>query len=105
MSISVKLNNPIGTYVEYKGKVQLVVSINESAIKYKIMNPDLSNVKLEVNISSVKPTDLAKAIGVVHNNDLYIVTSKKLIISMATLRVMKWDENHGIRKSILEAIG
>ena len=83
----------VGTYVSYKGLSHLVVETGE-LIKIVNLHSDNPNVKL-----NVKPTKLTvreeipAAITLNCSGKSYMVTVDNVIISMLTLRVMKWTTN------------
>lgn len=92
----------IGSYVEYKSKVQLVVSIKDN--KAQILDPSVGNTKLNVLISNlIYKGNLAPV--VTYEGKGYIVTLRnKIIISLATGRVMKWSHSHPMRLAILAKV-
>jgi hypothetical protein len=92
----------VGTYVLYKGLSHLVVETGE-LIKVVNLNSDNPNVKL-----NVKPTkltvreDIPAAITLNCSGKTYMVTVDNVIISMLTLRVMKWATNDLSYKAIID---
>lgn len=88
----------VGNYVLYKGNHYLIVDVRDS--KRLILNNEGN--KLQVNVSSLTATTLPPAVKLSYRGSEYLVTVKGLIISLATDKVMKWDENHGCRVAILQ---
>ena len=82
----------LGQYVSYKQNTYLVVDVRNE--KLLIMNKDN---KVQVNASSVEVANLHPAKEI----DGYLVTGKGMIISLVSHKEMKWDDNHGIRKTLL----
>lgn len=95
----------IGDYILYKDVPHIIVdTVNlEIGEFYKLLNPLVGNDKVKVKSSNrqLKGTRYPRALMVEHKGNDYIVTRKGLIISYRTGKVMRWGEDHGMRKSIL----
>lgn len=89
----------IGQYVTYKGLTHIVV--DESKDMCKLLNPIEGNKKLHINKRNAALTNYRPAVVVEHKENDYIVTRLGNIISYATGRVMRWNDDHGMRQSIL----
>ena len=95
---------PIGDYVIYKGKTQVIVDFNDNCTVFKILDPS-TQVKLNVSSKNLSATPHEPMDTVEHQGKNYLVSVKGMIISLATGRVMKWDKSNGNRMMILAAVG
>lgn len=86
-----------GTYVVYKMKHYIVVEVMGKMVK--LLSPE--HGKKCVLKYKVTPTGHIPAVIVKYGNTSYIVTAHFLIISLTTNKVMKWNDNHGMRIAIL----
>tara|TARA_R110002020_G_scaffold36419_1_gene109494 strand:+ start:118 stop:615 length:498 start_codon:yes stop_codon:yes gene_type:complete len=59
--------------------------------------------KIMVNHDRVECTNHLPATAVVWKGNRYLVTSKNAIVSLVSGRIMKWSDENGDRKGILEA--
>jgi hypothetical protein len=91
-----------GKYVTYKGETYIVTKMNDNGT-VQIYNPlkEGPSAKLSVSPSNLKALQ-PKASIVSYQGDEYIVTTKNTIISLKTNKMMKWAENDGKRKAILQ---
>jgi hypothetical protein len=91
-----------GKYVTYKGETYIVTKMNDNGT-VQIYNPlkEGPSAKLSVSPSNLKALQ-PKASIVSYQGDEYIVTIKNTIISLKTNKMMKWAENDGKRKAILQ---
>lgn len=90
----------VGSYVRYKGVVSIVTSIKDG--KAKIMNPLKSQVKLNVLLTNLEDTGKCAAV-VTYNKRDYLVTKYHIIISLTSEKIMKWGNESGERKMIMES--
>ena len=89
----------VGTYVIYKNSPYIVAKLWAVGSKYTLVSP--TKPKVLVNISNTTPINCKPAVYVLHNFGEYLVTNTKLIISLKTQRIMKWDDTNGDRIAIL----
>jgi hypothetical protein len=94
----------IGSYVEYtndtESKVGIVVEIQPKLNKVLFADGNKHMIKS----TNLKRKNISPAISVTYNGTQYLVTPIQNIISMASQSVMKWPENHGVRKAILALV-
>ena len=94
----------IGSYVSYvkddKPKIGIVVEVQSGLNKVLFADGN----KLMIKPSNLKPKNIPPAISVTYNGTQYLVTPVQNIISMASQSVMKWPENHGVRRAILALV-
>ena len=96
--------NP-GQYVKYNGETYIVTQENTNGT-IQIYNPNLVGASSKISVSKDKLTALnSKAKIVEHLGVNYIVTPSNTIISMTSNRAMKYLENDGNKKAILEKAG
>lgn len=91
------MNNLIGKYVTYKENIYLVVRM----VGERILLLSPIKGKIEVKVTSVILTNYQPAKLVTNRGKDYLVTNKKLIISLTTWNVVHKSESDGIRKEIL----
>lgn len=90
----------LGSYVMYNTKYYLAVKYNPENKLVSILDID-TQAKLQVTKDKITILPM-QAICVERTyGEQYLVTLKGLIISRKTNRVMRWDNNHGLRKQIL----
>ena len=100
-----KVKLELGSYVIYKSEVFIAVAYCNSKQRLSIMNPSKGiNRKLSIKVSSLTTVLPIKCDVVDHNGQTYLVTTKNIIISKQTLRVMKWGACDPIRRGILTAV-
>lgn len=87
-----------------KGKQTQTYTIKGSHIFNKNGKEVFSNDSVDRNaIYANLAVKEKRAVIVEHNGHKYVVNKKGKIISIATRKVMQWDENNGDRKAIAEA--
>lgn len=91
----------IGTYVKYRGSYRLITRKKGNLVF--LSSPTEKTVL--VNPKNCEETCHVPAKVVIDNlsGDQYVVTVTGNIFSCRTSRLMKWAENHPIRKRLLEA--
>jgi len=87
----------IGKYVTYKGNNYIVVSEGVKQVKINSINHRM----LQVNKASVQPMKCKPATVKAYEGADYIVTGARNIFSVDTGKLIKWSEDHGIRKALL----
>ena len=90
----------LGSYVSYKNKTYIVSAINGT--KLMIVSPTANT--LQVGIKSVEVLNHEPAKIVSYRDANYLITSKGLIISLTTNKIMKWNETDGNRIAILNEL-
>lgn len=94
-----------GQYVKYNNETYIVTQENTNGT-IQIYNPNLVGASSKISVSKDKLTALnSKAKIVEHKGVNYIVTPSNTIISMTSNKVMKYLENDGNKKAILEKAG
>lgn len=86
----------VGQYVIYKGKYYLIVCCKSGMLL--LLSPEK---KVQVHQDNVIPTPELATL-VIYRDAKYLVTPKRTIISLTTHRIMKWGEENGDRKAILQ---
>ena len=95
----------IGRYVKYNNETYIVTQVNDNGT-VQIYNPKLEGAAAKISVSSKNLTPLeSKAVVVEHKDAKYLVTPKDSIISLTTNKIMKWTEENGDRKAILQKAG
>jgi hypothetical protein len=91
-----------GRYVQYKGETYIVTKKNDNNT-VQIYNPTKEGPSAKISVSPSNLTALeSKAKIVTYKSEEYIVTPKKSIISLKTNKLMKWGDENGDRKAILQ---
>ena len=90
-------NLTIGSYVIYNDTPHLVVAGAGRVVT--IVTPATRPFK--VDLSYVFETKFRPAVRVVFKHSYYLVTSRNLIVSCTTGKVMKWGSTHSIRKALI----
>ena len=93
-------NIQVGSYVTYKGRVFIVTELRGSLVL--IISEDN---KLQVSQKSLTLITSFRPAKIVSYRDAnYLVTTKGLIISLTTNKIMKWNETDGNRIAILNEL-
>jgi len=94
-----------GQYVKYNNETYIVTQENNNGT-IQIYNPNLVGASNKISVSKDKLTALKSKAKIVENKGAnYIVTPSNTIISMTSNKVMKYLENDGNKKAILEKAG
>jgi len=94
-----------GQYVKFNGETYIVTKENDNGT-VQIYNPNLQGVDAKKSVSKSNLTTLKGEAKVISYKDSdYLVTPNKTIISTVSNKAMKWDDNNGDRKAILELAG
>lgn len=94
----------IGNYLIYITSNYIVIEENETTVKIRNPLDTTSAGCVVVCKSNTITTGYVKARLVSYENKKYLVTSKGIIISLTSEKVMKWDEKNGNRIAILKLI-
>lgn len=86
----------VGSIIRYKGRVAVIVEMGEGTCK--IMEPHLSQRKLQVKLSNVQPLGFCLH-RMVYEGKPVLVSKKGTIISLQSLRTLRNDTKDG--KNIL----
>ena len=93
----------IGSYVRYKEQTYVVTKLNDNKT-IQILSPysGTSSKKsvLESNLELLPYEPMARV--EFSQGEEYLVSVKGTIISLTSCKVMKWDENNGKRKQIIQ---
>jgi WD40 repeat protein len=94
----------IGSYVSYKEQTHVVTKLNGNET-VQILNPHSEKVNskksvLESNLDVLPYTPMTRV--EFKPGEDYLVSVKGTIISLTSCKVMKWDENNGKRKQIIQ---
>jgi len=91
-----------GQYVKYSGETYIVTKENSNGT-VQIYNPNLQGVDAKKSVSKANLTAIkSKAKTINYKGSDYLVTPNNTIISVTSNKAMRWDENNGDRKAILE---
>ena len=91
-----------GQYVKYSGETYIVTKENSNGT-VQIYNPNLQGVDAKKSVSKTNLTSIkGKAKNINYKGSDYLVTPNNTIISVTSNKAMRWDENNGDRKAILE---
>ena len=93
-------NIQLGSYVSYKNKTYIIAEIKGNLII--IVSPTANT--LQVGAKSIKVLNHEPAKIVSYRDTDYLVTTKGLIISLTTNKIMKWNETDGNRIAILNEL-
>ncbi len=88
-----------GSYVEYKGTTYMVVGHANGLVK--IINPLVGNAKRQVKPCNLVILSFTPALTISLKGAEYLVTTKGIIISLTTGRLMKWADDNGNRITLL----
>jgi len=91
-----------GQYVKYNGETYIIVKQNANGT-IQILNPTLEGPLSKISVAKTNLTAIGKEAKIVtYKGAEYLVTPSNNIISATTGKAMKWAENDGNRRTILE---
>lgn len=90
----------LGQYAKFKGEYYIVVEELKDGTEVKLLDPRRGNYKIKCKVSNIELTpNFCKRVSV--KGAQYLVTKYKHIVSLATGRVMQWNDSSSSRKTIL----
>lgn len=90
----------LGQYVKFKGEYYIIVEELKDGTEVKLLDPRRGNYKIKCKVSNIELTpNICKRVLV--KGSQYLVTKNKYIVSLATGRVVQWNDSSSSRKAIL----